>query len=197
MRMPTTVLIGMVLLGLPVAGLPVSTAVGADEAVSDRSGPAVEGLRLSLSIVRKDEAGSPVFQLEFENVGRQDVMLNLGMMLANGKPLTGTALYPTNLRIHLTSLAGTTRELHYVAPRVAGRVDDYNVPLRVGSTYTLSMPLSQFWCPATGEIPLELHPGEVQASARFEGGGAAHESGKFILNYWRGTVRSNAVPLKQ
>jgi len=152
---------------------------------------------MSLSIARKDEAGSPEFQISFENVGRQDVTLNLGMMLANGKPLTGTALFPTNIRIHLTDVAGATRELHFLAPSVAGRVDDYVVPLRVGSTYTLKVPLSNFWSPVSGEVPVKLTPGEVQASARFAGGGALHESGKFIRNYWEGSLRSNAVALKQ
>jgi hypothetical protein len=201
MRTPAMVFIGMVLSGLSVSGLqvpglPVATAAEPGEAVSESSGQAVDGLRLSLSILRKDEAGSPVLQLAFENVGRRDITLNLGMLLANGKPLHGTALHPTNVRLHLTSVAGTTRELHYMAPNVAGRVDDFVVPLRIGSTYTLTVPLSQFWCPATNEVPLKLHPGEVQLSARFEGSGAAHESGKFILNYWAGAVRSNAVALK-
>jgi hypothetical protein len=43
---------------------------------------------------------------------------------------------------------------------------------------------------------LKRRADEVQAWAQFEGSGAAEESGKFILNYWEGTVRSNAVALK-
>jgi hypothetical protein len=155
-------------------------------------------LQMSISATGKDKVGNPEFQVAIRNVGEQDVTLNLGMMLANGKPLNGRkSLFPTNIRLNLTDTEGKTRELHFSEPRIAGRVDDYVVPLRVGSVYTLKLPLSQFRSPDTKEFTLELKPGEHQVSAQFEGGGARHDSGKFIMNFWKGKLQSNTLKLEQ
>jgi hypothetical protein len=156
-----------------------------------------QGLRMSISADGRDKAGNPVFQVAIANVGEQDVTLNLGMMLANGKPLNGgKALFPTSIRLNLTDATGKTRELRLSEPAgVAGRVDDYVVPLPVGSVYTLRLSLSQFWSPDTNEFRLELKPGKYQVSAHFEGGGATHDSSKFIMNFWEGKLQSSTLTL--
>jgi hypothetical protein len=119
------------------------------------------------------------------------------MMLANGKPLNGgKSLFPTNLRLRLTDTKGKSREIHLKEPPVAGRVDDYVVPLRVGCLYTLKLPLSQFWSPSTKETALELKPGKYQVSAHFDGGGAKHKSGTWIMNFWEGKLQSNTLKVK-
>ena len=105
---------------------------------------------------------------------------------------------PDHIRLKLTDAKGKTRELHFSDkryPGIAGRVDDYVVPLRVGSVYTLKLPLSQFWSPATNEFTLELTPGTYQISAQFEGSGAKHDSGKFVMNFWEGKLQSNTLTL--
>lgn len=101
------------------------------------------------------------------------------------------------MRFLKEAIAGATRELHLLVPNVAGRVDDYFAPLQVGSIYTLKVPLSRLWCPAIDEIPVKLMLGEVHASARYYGGGSTHESGRFVLNYWGGSLRSNALKIKR
>jgi hypothetical protein len=183
--------IGWVLLSLSSAGAVDKTAK------ADEAGTAVTGLRMSLSATGSATAGDLDFRLALENVGERDLTLNLGMMLANGKPLRGRALFPTNIRLELTDAAGKTRELQYMGPNVAGRVDDYAVQLRVGSSYTLRVPYNQFWFPVGQQSALELEAGDYQVRARYEGSGAMHDSGKFILNYWQGDVRSNAVTIRR
>lgn len=160
-------------------------------------GPTTQGLQMSISASGKDKDGSPEFQVMIRNVGEQDVSLNLGIMLANGKPLNGgKSLFPTNIRLNLKDAKGKTRELHLREPSIAGRVDDYVVPLRGGSVYTLKLSLSQFWSPATKEFTSAL-PGKHQVSAQFEGGVAKHDSGRFIMNFWEGNLQSNTLKLDQ
>jgi hypothetical protein len=179
------------------------SAAAGDAAVADKAwGPAVGGLRMSLSAAGNDAAGDPKFQLALENVGDDDVtlnlgLLNLGLMLANGKPLSGKSLFPANFRLQLTDPQGTRRELHFAGPNVAGRVDDFAVPLRVGSVYVLNVPLKQFVSTDNGEPTLELKPGRHQVSAEFIGGDAEYESSQFILNFWEGKLRSNTLILPQ
>jgi RNA polymerase sigma factor (sigma-70 family) len=157
-----------------------------------------QGLRMSVSATGRGKVGNPELQVAFENVGEQDVSLNLGIMLANGKPLNGgRALFPTNIRVNLTDAQGNTRELHSPMPGVAGRVDDFVAPLRVGSVYTLRLPLSQFWSPKTGEFALDLKPGNYHVWAQFEGVGSRVDSSKFIGNFWEGKLRSNTLTLEQ
>jgi RNA polymerase sigma factor (sigma-70 family) len=165
------------------------------EAPKDQWGLTTQGLQMSVSVTGKDKGGNPEFQVAIRNVGEQDVTVNLGMMLANGK-----VQLPDHIRLKLSDDKGKTRELHFSDkrhPGIAGRVDDYFVPLRVGSVYTLKLPLSQFWCPATKEFTVELKPGKYRVSAHFEGTGAKHDSGKFILNFWEGKLQSNTSPFEQ
>jgi hypothetical protein len=189
--------LGWICAALTMPILPLAAAAGDDAAPPAPLGTAVHGLRLSLSATEADKAGVPVLQFEFHNVGENDLSLNLGLLLANGKPLRGRALFPTNLKLHLTDAAGKSRELHFLGPNIAGRVDDYVVPLSVGSVHTLKVPFSKFRSPEGDENSLELLRSDVQLSAQFGGGAAAHESGKFILNYWAGDLRSNTIVLKR
>jgi hypothetical protein len=194
MKTKTCVLIGV---GLAVLSLPLAAATADETPSPAQAGIAVEGLRMSLAVTGSAQAADLELQVALENVGEQDVTLNLGRMLANGKPLHGRALFPTNLRLDLTDAAGKSRELHFMGPNVAGRVDDYVVPLRVGSLYTLKIPFSKFWHPAGKEAVLKLPPGDYRVSARFTGGGATQESSEFIMNYWKGSLQSNTVTFKQ
>jgi hypothetical protein len=50
-----------------------------------------------------------------------------------------------------------------------GAFDDYIVPLRVGSTYTLTLNLDQFWCHETKEFVIPLLLGKNRMTARISG----------------------------
>lgn len=137
----------------------------------------------------------PVFHVTLENAGDKDVMLNLGMMLANGK-----VLLPEAIHLILIDSAGKSRELHFADrryPGVAGRIDDYAVPLRVGSAYTLRLSLDNFWCPKTKEFRLNLKPGEYRVRSAFAGKGAQfvnrNMEGIQLMNFWQGTLQSDVT----
>ena len=177
-----------------------SSAASRGQAIDNSQwGTQVNGLQMSISAVDSSEADVPEFQVAFRNAGEQDVTLNLGMMLANGK-----VQLPNRIRINLTDGSGKTRKLRFADKRygfVAGRVDDYIVPLRAGSIYTLKLSLNQFWSPDTKEFALKLSTGKYQVTAQFEGGGASAVNldmpGIKLMNFWNGKLQSNTLELER
>jgi hypothetical protein len=151
------------------------------------------GLRIGVAAVNRDGAPSAdvEFEVAIENTGAADVVLNLGDMLANGK-----VMRPSAVRLVLTDPSGQTRELQYVDrtyPGVAGRVDDFTVALRVGSTHTIRATMDHYWSPSTREFGVPLPRGRYRILARFQGEGAqtsnSDMSGMALMNFWRGTVQ--------
>lgn len=133
------------------------------------------------------------------NVGNQDVIVNLGSMMANGK-----VQLPDNITLNFNDARGRERKFKFgdkKHPIVAGRLDDYIVPLRAGSTYTLRFTLDQFWSHDTSEFEVRLLPGKNQLSAEFEGGGARLVNldmpGIKLMNFWTGKVQSNTLSIEK
>jgi hypothetical protein len=153
-------------------------------------------LRMSIIAITPEEAnGIPVFRVTLENVGDEDALLNLGMMLANGR-----VLLPDAIRLILIDPDGKLRELHFADsryPGIAGRVDDYAVPLRAGSAYTLRLSLGNFWCPETEEFQLDLKPGAYYVLSKLTGKGAQCANpdmeGMKLMNFWKGTLLSDVI----
>jgi hypothetical protein len=145
------------------------------------------------------EPNDSTFQLALRNVGDHDVTLNLGWMLANGK-----FQLPNYISLNLTDGKAKTRLFQFSDKEhsnVAGRVDDYVVPLRVGSTYTLTLRLDQFWCQETMEFEMKLLPGENRLTAQFEGRGAKYVTldmpGIKLMNFWLGKIESNTLIIER
>jgi hypothetical protein len=81
-------------------------------------------------------------------------------MIANGK-----VMFPEAVRLVLTRPTGVTCELRYFDSRyavIAGRVDDFIVPLPKSSTYTLRLPVTRLWCPEANEGPIRFAPGRYR-----------------------------------
>ena len=80
-------------------------------------------------------------------------------------------------------------------------MDDYVVPLRVGSIYTLRLTLDQFWCQETSVFAVKLLPGKNQLTADFEGSGAKAVNldmpGITLMNFWMGKVQSNTLVVEK
>jgi hypothetical protein len=156
-------------------------------------GSAQDGLRLDISsqatTTPSERAG---FVVSLQNVGAKDFVLNLGIMLANGR-----VMFPQAIRLVLTNPDGRSRELKIPQPRIAGRADDFIVALRRGATYVLPITLDQYWSAETGEYGVKLKSGRHRISARFEGRGAAIPNvdmrGVTLMNFWLGTVNSGEL----
>jgi hypothetical protein len=162
-------------------------------------GAPVDGLEMSLSANDSHNLDFPEFQVALRNAGKQDVTLNLGFVLANGK-----VQLPQNISLNVTDAGGQMLKLRFFDrkyPGAFGRVDDYVVPLRAGSSYTLKLNLDQFWSPATKQFELKFFPGRYQITAQFEGGRAKTSNsdvpGIKLMNFWLGTLQSNIIVVER
>ena len=181
-----------------VAFVGIVSAQGTEQSLlSDAQvwGPSSNGLRMAISPVKPGalDPKSAQFYVAIQNVGDQDVVLNLGNMLANGK-----VHRPDALHLLLTDAQGRIRELEFSDKRyagVGGRMDDFIVALRSGATYILRLNLDQYWSPSTKEFELRLTPGRYTIAARFEGKGAKSTNtdmkGLALINFWQGSLESN------
>jgi hypothetical protein len=146
---------------------------------------------LAISPLRETWAvgGDPEFQVALRNNGTNDVFLNLGFTLANGR-----RHFPDSVSLVLLDSRGHSRQLELVGPGgIAGRVDDYAVGLQTGAVHVLRLSLSEFWCPSTHEYKLKLPKGHYKITARFQGHGAAHKNTGMdwtAWNFWEGTLES-------
>jgi hypothetical protein len=180
-----------------IAYLPSSSArpsSGAGDSL--QWGQANDGIQMSLS--SSDPKGSEL-QITLRNVGQRDVTLNLGSMLANGK-----VQLPDHIAILFTDGFGNTRRFQFADKKhsfVGGRLDDYIVPLRVNSMYTLTVTLDQFWCQETSEFQIPLTRGANRLTAQFPGTGARLVNSDMpaikLMNFWLGKVESNTVILER
>src|SRR5215471_4428678 len=173
-----------------------TTASAATTGDSVQWGSPSDGVQMSLS---SPEPSDSELQLALRNVGDHDVTLNLGWMLANGK-----VQLPNYISLNLTDGKGKTRLFQFTDKnhsRVAGRVDDYVVPLRVGSMFTLALRLDQFWCQETMEFEMKLLPGENRLTAQFEGRGAKQANldmpAMKLMNFWLGKIESNTLIIER
>lgn len=155
-----------------------------------------DGVQISLSLT---EANSSNLQVAFRNVGDHDVTLNLGSMMANGK-----VQLPNDVNINFTDAQGRSRVFKFADKKhsfVAGRLDDYVVPLRAGSIYTLELTLDQFWCRETKEFEISLLPGKNQLTGSFHGSGARLGNLDMqaikLMNFWLGNVESNTLTIER
>ena len=156
------------------------------------------GIKLSIVDVSSEVADAIKLRLAFENANEEDAMLNLGIMLGNGK-----FQLPTQIRLTLTDESGKSRVLHFSDKRfggIAGRVDDYFLPLRAGSTYSLTLNMSNFWCPKSKEPSIGFSPQEYKIRASFAGQGArnlnADTEGLQHMPFFVGKVRSEVMPFR-
>jgi hypothetical protein len=184
-------LLHLAVLILVVIAVSRTTASTSSQETPD-CGRAVDGVQMCLA-----SSGSSL-RLAFSNVGDRDVTLNLGIMLANGK-----VQLPTNIAMKFTDAQGKTRLFKFADKRygfVAGRVDDYVLTLRAGSTYSLQLKLDQFWGRETKEFSIPLLAGNNYLTAQFEGTGADAVNldmpGVKLMNFWLGKVESNILTLR-
>ena len=157
----------------------------------ESDGAVVNGLHISLLPVRgTDESEEhPAFRVELHNAGDDDLILNLGMMLANGR-----RQYPDAITLLLTYPSGKEHRLVLLGPAlVAGRMDPLVVPLPVDASFSIPVDLRKF--APFGQDQPKLEPGTYVLQAQFQGKAAIDSNldmkGIALMPYWNGTVVSN------
>lgn len=88
-------------------------------------------------------ASKPIFRIELQNSGDKALILNLGIMGANGR-----SQYADAIRLLLRDARGKAMTLELIGPAIApGRTDPMVVPLPAGATFTLPIDLAGYWAP--------------------------------------------------
>jgi len=141
------------------------------------------------------ESKAPKFRVELQNAGQDDLILNLGITLANGRKQ-----YPKDIVLLLTDSQGKARRFELREPAyIAGRVDPLIVPLPVGSTFSIPVDLEKYWAAASKEFEYKLKPGMYFLEAQFSGRGLTQSEanldvkGLALMPYWTGSITSNRL----
>jgi hypothetical protein len=143
----------------------------------------------------KSEAGLPGFRVTLLNAGSDDLILNIGILLANGNKQ-----YADAISFLLTDSAGKTWDFTVKTPgAITGRVDPFVLPLPAGASYTLPLPLNdnRFFDPLN--VGGTLKGGTCTIKARYTGRGVSFPQANLdykavsLMPYWIGTVESNEV----
>jgi hypothetical protein len=155
-------------------------------------GETVSGLQLTIYLDRAERVQSktPNFRVELRNAGENDLILNLGSMLANGKKQ-----YPDAVVLTLTDSQGKSQRLVLQGPfYVVGRVDPLVLPIPVGSTFSIPVHLDKY-----GPLEYKFKPATYSLEAQLTGKGVSQPEanldvkGIALMPYWKGTVTSNQL----
>jgi hypothetical protein len=142
------------------------------------------GLRLGLCRAEAEADGKVRLPVVLDNVGTADLVVNLGVVLGNGKKQV-----PLAVRLLFTDAEGKEYTLRRNEPGVAGRVDPLVVPLAACNRYTISCDLEEWRA--------QLAPGPYRVRGEFEGNAVtrkevnADTTGLALMTYWTGTIQSD------
>ena len=152
-------------------------------------------MTISLERTLGKHSKTPEFALELRNVSETDLILNLGVMLANGK-----RQYLTAVTFRLTEMPGKSRKLSLREPMlISGRVDPLIVPLPAGASFSIPINLDQYWAAESQEFDYRPHPGSYSLEAEFTGKGVSQQEanldvkGIALMPFWEGIVKSNQL----
>ena len=160
-------------------------------------GEAVRGLQMTIYLDQAEGVPSrvPKFRVELRNAAQNDLVVNLGMMLANGK-----MQYPNAVVLVLKDAQGKSRRLDLREPwAIAGRVDPFVLPVPAGATFSILVDLDKYWAAESKEFDYKLKPGTYLLEAQFTGRGVSQQEanldvkGIALMPYWTGTVASNQL----
>jgi len=154
-------------------------------------GDTVNGLRIGLTQVDTEAETEGDFDLlvSLENRSKGDLVLNLGMMLANGGKQ-----YPTALYLLSTDSNGNTRKMEFLGPvTVDGRMDPLVVPLPAGALYTLRCKLDNF---SHDSLSNTLAIG-FEGKPVTERDAASDMKGSSLMPYWTGMVKSGQISISE
>ena len=151
---------------------------------------------LQIDVVRVGKTSEPLlFQVSLHNAGDQDLILNLGVMLGNGR-----RQYPDAIHLRLSDKHGKTLLLDLIGPAVInGRLDPLVVPLLQGATFAFLVKLADYRSPKANVWKIDLAPGRYILSAEYKGMAVTQRAanldmqGIALMPYWTGTAESKAL----
>jgi hypothetical protein len=140
----------LLLAGLLLAG--VASAQGSRQSPWGRE---QNGLRMAIYPSSPPGVRSPGsrFIVAFQNMGKTDLALNLGVSLANGR-----TQYPDKVVLVVADPNGP-HTLTLRKPGVKGSASPFIVSLAAGSTTSFSVNLEDYWAAPSGNFDTKLKPG--------------------------------------
>lgn len=160
-------------------------------------GNVVGGLQMSIypGQASRVDSKAPKFRVELRNAGESDLIVNLGITLANGKKQ-----YPNAIVLKLIDAQEKSRRLDLREPfAIGGRVDPIVLPIPAGAVFSILVDLDKYWAAASKEFDYKLKPGSYSLEAQFTGKGVTQQEanldvkGIALMPYWTGTVTSNRL----
>lgn len=141
-----------------------------------------------------NRTSTPSFEVELSNIGDHDLVLNLGMMLVNGRQQYADAIHlalrDAQSNIEMLDLKGP--------PTITGRIDPFVVPLPKGARIILPINLAEYWVQKQNIFDIQLKPGRYFLSAEYRGEGVKLANldckGIILMPYWVGRVNSIEIP---
>ena len=103
-------------------------------------GPAVNGLRMSLSVVSDEPAAGRHLQATIQNVGEMDLLVPLGI-------INNTKAYADRFKLVLTTPDGKHPRVIFTGMPgvISGRLDALVVTLLSGASYTVRMSMDKYY----------------------------------------------------
>jgi len=142
------------------------------------------GLRLGLCRTEAKADGKLRLLVVLDNAGTDDFVVNLGIMLGNGKRQV-----PMAVRFIFTDSEGKKHIPRRSEPGIAGRVDPFVVPLAAGNRYSISCDVEEW----RGLLPAGRYHvrTEFVAEAVKKQDVNVDTAGLALMPYWTGTIQSD------
>ena len=128
----------------------------------------------------------PKFRVEMRNTGKDDLVLHLGIMLANGRKQ-----YPEAITLIISDFEGESRTFQLCGP-VGVRVDPMVVPFPAGATLSLPIDVANYWPVSSEEFDYKLRGG-YSIEAKFTGENVPRATNMLLAPNWVGVVTSNQL----
>jgi hypothetical protein len=131
--------------------------------ISDAQGTSAQSeLQATIRVVPNGKS-TPGFEVELSNTGERDLVLNLGLIMADG---------PHSYAIHLALRDGQNnlQILDLAGPSIInGRIDPFIVPLPKRARIILPINLGEYWVEKQHIFEIQLKPGQYFLSAEYRG----------------------------
>ncbi|HVJ69782.1 MAG TPA: hypothetical protein VM510_17525 [Caulifigura sp.] len=155
----------------------------------------LDGLTLHVSGAWVGRSAQPSLAIEISNESDRDISLNLGMVVGMNH-----CMYPTAIKVIITDASGKTRTYRIPDMRLAGRADDYLVPLRRGGSYRLGLALSDLRADSFDFPAPSPASGKCQAVVELESGPRrclnSGTEGMRVVDLWTGKLLSESTEIE-
>lgn len=132
----------------------------------------INGLRVSISLDQFSTPNRPSFRVELQNVGKNDLLLNVGKMAPSGPKE-----YATAISLTLFNSDGTPLRLEHIQAPDESEANEKPLllPLPSGATFSIPVHLENYRVAGSAGSHYELKSGTYSIQARFNGLNAATE----------------------